>query len=123
MGWTFWFAIIVVIGVLAAVHVREKHSNRGRELTEEEMLFVLARSTQTSEFDQFRLAAVDWNISIKRVEADFNRYLLQSTLPHYVRDYLRRAKNSRPDLLNCDPNFFTGILIKKSNHCVGTRLP
>lgn len=117
MGWTFWLAIIVVIGVLAAVHVWEKRSNRGRELTEEEMLFVLARSTETSEFDHFRLAAVDWNISIKRVEADFNRYLLQSTLPHYVRDYLRRVKSSNPDLLKCDPNFFTGILIKKSNHC------
>jgi hypothetical protein len=51
------------------------------------------------------------------VEADFNRYLLQSTLPHYVRDYLRRAKNSKPDLLKCDPNFLTGILIKKSNNC------
>jgi len=117
MGWTFWLAIIIVIGVLAAVHMLEKRSNRGRELTEEEMLFVLARSTQTSEFDQFRFAAVDWNISLKRMEADFNRYLLQSTLPHYVRDYLRRVKNSKPDLLKCDPNFFTGILIKKSNHC------
>ncbi|MGM0539662.1 MAG: hypothetical protein ACQERT_10680 [Thermodesulfobacteriota bacterium] len=38
MGWTFWLAIIVVIGDLAAVHVWEKRSNRGRELTEEEML-------------------------------------------------------------------------------------
>ncbi|MGM0539663.1 MAG: hypothetical protein ACQERT_10685 [Thermodesulfobacteriota bacterium] len=60
---------------------------------------------------------MDWNISIKRVEADFNRYLLQSTLPHYVRDYLRRAKEAKSDLLSCDPNFFTGILIKKSNNC------
>jgi hypothetical protein len=118
MGWAFWIAIITVIGVLATVHVWEKRSNRGRELTEEEMLFVLARSTETSEFDHFRLAAVNWNISIKRVEADFNRYLLQSTLPHYVRDYLRRVKNSRPDILNCDPNFFTGILIKKTNDIV-----
>lgn len=117
MGWTFWFAIIVVIGALAVVHVLEKRSNRDRKLTEEEMLFVLARSTQTSEFNHFRLAAEDWNISIKQVEADFKRYLLQSTLPHYVRDYLRRVKSSKPDLLKCDPNFFTGILIKKSNHC------
>ena len=117
MGWAFWLAIIVVIAVLAVVTVWEKRSNRGRELTEEEMLFVLARSTQASEFDHFLLAAEDWNISIKRVEADFNRYLMQSILPHYVRDYLRRAKNSKPELLNCDANFFTGILIKKSNHC------
>src|SRR6056297_2895340 len=109
MGWAFWLAIILVIGVLAAVHNWEKRSDRGRELTEVEMLFVLARSTQTSEFDHFRLAAVDWNISIKRVEADFNRYLLQSRLPHYVRDYLRRVKSSRPDLLNRDANFFSGV--------------
>ncbi|MDZ7759241.1 MAG: hypothetical protein U5L00_03170 [Desulfovermiculus sp.] len=115
MGWTFWTAIIIVIGVLAAVHFWEKRSNCARELTEQEMLFVLARSTETSEFDHFRLAAKDWNISYPRIEADFNRYLLQSTLPPYVRDYLRKVKAS--DLVDVKGNFFTGILINKSNHC------
>ena len=113
MSWAFWLAIIGVVGILAAVHLLEKRSKTTRELTESEMLFVLARSTETSEFEQFRLAAQDWNISEKKVKADFNRYLLQSVLPHYVRDYLRRTKASRPDLLNGGADFFTGTLIKK----------
>ncbi|MGM0760107.1 MAG: hypothetical protein ACQEUB_10415 [Thermodesulfobacteriota bacterium] len=105
---------MAVLALLAAVHFWEKRLRSARELTEPEMLFVLARSTDTSEFDHFRLAAVDWNISKKRVEADFNRYLLQATLPHYVRDYLRKVKASKPELLDRDANFFTGVLIKKS---------
>lgn len=107
MGWPFWVAVMAVLGLMAAVHVWEKRLRSVQELTEPEMLFVLARSTDTSEFDHFRLAAVDWNISKKRVEADFDRYLLQATLPHYVRDYLRKVKASKPDLLDRGTNFFS----------------
>lgn len=116
MSWAFWLAIIGVVGVLTAVRILEKRSKTTRELTESEMLFVLARSTETSEFEQFRLAGQDWNISEKKVKADFNRYLLQAVLPHYVRDYLRRTKASRPDLLNGGADFFTGTLIKKNTN-------
>ncbi|MFO8032114.1 MAG: hypothetical protein R6U22_06185 [Desulfohalobiaceae bacterium] len=115
----FLLTAAAVAGLLLAVHLWEKRQQASRELTEAELLFLLARITETSEFEQFRRAAGNWNHSRQKAEADFNRYLLQGELPHYVRDYLRRAQKSDPALQSQRGDFFSGVLLEKRQHDPG----
>ena len=91
-------AALGIVIFLAAVHVWEKRALAKREPTESELLFLLARLSETSEFHHFHLAGEDWNIPRHRITADFNRYLLEDRMPHYVRDYLRRKRELMPQL-------------------------
>ncbi len=99
MSWEFFIAVAALTGLQIGIHVLEKRKNATRKSTDHEMLFTMARITETSEFEQFRQAAENWNISMQKVEADFKQYLFHSELPYYVRDYLRRAGESAPELL------------------------
>lgn len=101
-------AMLAALGIvvfLVAVHVWEKRSLSRREPSESELLFLLARLSETSEYHHFHLAGEDWNIPKQKVSADFNRYLLEDRLPHYVRDYLRKQRERMPQLNRAsDPN-------------------
>jgi len=90
--------VLLILGGLIWVHFWEKKEFASREPEEEEMLTLLARLDGTSELEQFRKAAEDWNITERRINADFDNYLLSSSLPHYVRDYLRRKRKELPNL-------------------------
>lgn len=113
MNFEFLIAAGAMAGLLIAIHVLEKLRNARRKPTEQEMLFFLARATETSEFEQFMHAAEQWDISRHRAESDFNRYLFESNLPYYVRDYLRKTGESDPALLGLAANCFTGTLLPK----------
>jgi hypothetical protein len=98
-------AALGIVAFLVAVHVWEKRSLSRRQPSESELLFLLARLSETSEYYHFHLAGEDWNIPKHRVSADFNRYLLEDRLPHYVRDYLRKQRERMPQLNRAsDPN-------------------
>lgn len=92
------FAFLLLLGGLTAIHFWEKRELASREPDEEELLTLLARLEETSELEQFRRAGEGWTISERRISADFDRYLLSSSTPHYVRDYLRRKRREIPDL-------------------------
>jgi hypothetical protein len=91
-------AAAALLGILVWVHFWEKRKNAGRKPTDPETLYLLARLTETSEFEQFRRAGESWNISGQRVEADFKRYLFQERIPPYVKDHLRKARQAHPRL-------------------------
>ena len=107
----FWAAVSITAGLLLAIHILDKRAAKRRKLTEFDELFLLARLTETSELEQFRRAAEGWNISERRVERDFDRYLFQAEIPHYVRDYLRKERESDADLQKSAGDFFTGIFL------------
>jgi hypothetical protein len=115
MNAEFLIAAVAMAGILIAVHVLEKRRNATRKPTEQEMLFFLARLTETSEYDQFMRAAEAWDISRHKVESDFKRFLFHSTLPYYVRDHLRKAVESNPAIFGPAASCFTGTLIPKKS--------
>jgi len=63
-----------------------------RIVSDEEYLAITARSQSISEYDLFHVAAQTWRIAKTQVEDDFNQYVTEGFLPHYVRDYVRRAR-------------------------------
>lgn len=114
----FLIAGIAITCLQIGIHILERRRNAARKSTEQEMLFTMARITETSEFEQFRQAAASWNISMQKVEADFKRYLFHSELPYYVRYYLRKSAETRPELLYMGADCYTGIMMQKAtaNH-------
>ncbi len=69
-----------------------------RTVSDEEYLAAMARSRSTSEYDMFHVAAETWHIAATQVEDDFNRYVTEGDMPHYVRDYVRRMRKDLGDL-------------------------
>jgi hypothetical protein len=67
-----------------------------RPLSDEEFLAHLARKQNTSEYEIFFRAAKDWAALRGRVEEQFNAYLKTGQMPHYVRDYVRKARKTDP---------------------------
>jgi hypothetical protein len=59
-------------------------------LSDEERLWNHARNQGISEYEVFRRAAATWSLSQEHADADFHAYLKTETLPHYVRDYVRK---------------------------------
>jgi hypothetical protein len=58
-----------------------------------------------SEYDLFHECGRTWHIPTSRVEEDFKTYLRRQSLPHYVRDGIRKARQDRKGqtLPPCDP--------------------
>lgn len=98
MSFSSIFAFLLILGGLTAIHFWEKKRFASREPDEEELLPLLALLEETSELEHFRKAGESWNIKERRINADFDSYLLSSSLPHYVRDYLRQKRKDLPDL-------------------------
>lgn len=82
---------VVLVAVLIALHELEKRHRLRRKISDEEILFLLSRRLETSEFRLFCLAAEAWKVSRQKVESDFKAYLLQDRIPYYVRDFVRKA--------------------------------
>ena len=74
-------------------HLNQWHAAR-QPSSDEDYLAVEARAKSISEYDIFHIAAQTWRISKMRVDDDFKDYLIRGFMPHYVRDYVRRARNA-----------------------------
>ncbi len=61
-------------------------------------LYKISRVTGHSEYDVFCKSAEDWPVSQARVDQDFDDYLSQQTVPHYVNDFVRRNKHHIDEL-------------------------
>ena len=58
----------------------------------EDYLYKIARITGKSEYDVFIKSAEEWPITKEKIEADFKVYLMNQSVPYYVRDFVRKNK-------------------------------
>jgi hypothetical protein len=72
--------------------------------TDETFLARMALMQGTSEYRLFHQAADTWNISGHRAEADFNDFVTDGHMPHYVRDFVRRARQKVAHDPECGPD-------------------
>ena len=87
------FCLLAVVYVLGKKYIEQKEKNSRAE-SDEEILALIAAAGRCSEHDIFRLAGIEWQVSGNRVADDFRQYLTGGSLPHYVRDFIRK---NRPD--------------------------
>lgn len=92
--WPFLIAVVMVVAYFELLRRLDAHWAKRTPLTDEEILSHFARSKKISEFDVFSLAAPNWSVTPSAVEKDFKRYLQRGTLPHYVRDFIRRLRQT-----------------------------
>ena len=91
-----WHLLVLPLVVLAYFELLrrlDRHWTRRTPLTDEEILSRFAKSKNISEYDVFGLAAPNWSVTPSEVDNDFKAYLQEGTLPHYVRDFIRKLKN------------------------------
>jgi hypothetical protein len=91
-----WQLLLYPLAVLAYFELLRRLDSRWARkmpLTDEEFLSFYAKSRAISEYDVFILAAPNWSVGPPQVQADFKSYLQQGLLPHYVRDFIRKAKS------------------------------
>jgi hypothetical protein len=90
-----WPILLVFLAALLYFEVMRRldryWANR-TPLSDEERLWNHARNQGISEHEVFRRAAATWTLDPEIADADFNDYLKSDTIPHYVRDYLRKLK-------------------------------
>ena len=72
--------------------------------TDETFLGRLALMQGTSEYQLFHTAAETWNLSGGRIEEDFNIFVTQGHMPHYVRDFVRHERQKASDRRDCGPD-------------------
>ncbi len=92
---TYWKAGIAVIAVVIffeTLRRLERHWERKRPVSDEEYLTRMARHRRTSEFELFHISSKQWQVPPSAIETDFNHYLTTGHMPHYVRDYVRKAR-------------------------------
>ena len=93
-GFVFqWPMLLVFLAALLYFEVMRRldryWANR-TPLSNEERLWNHARNQGISEHEVFKRAAATWTLNPEIADADFNAYLKDGLLPHYVRDYLRK---------------------------------
>ena len=93
----------ICIMLLAGIFFRlmfhwNKNSYNDIPATMEDYLFKIARITGKSEYDIFLKSAEEWPIGKTQIEEDFKAYLMNQSVPYYVRDFVRRNKEHIDEL-------------------------
>jgi hypothetical protein len=71
---------------------------KNRVLSDEEFMAYLARQAECSEYDLFYASSDNWHVPKATIERDFKKYLRSGHLPYYVKDYVRKARQSQLQL-------------------------
>jgi len=86
---------LIFIGIVLLYVVLKRRINRqrsSRDLEDVEYLAQLSLQRQCSEYDLFHECGDEWHLPALRIEEDFKIYLQTHHLPHYVRDFIRKAR-------------------------------
>ncbi len=88
----FLILTVLYLGVQTFA-VKRAARSKPLHVSDDEYLSSLAMARQCSAFDIFRSAGEAWNFSKSKTQMDFNTYLRNGDIPHYVSGYTR--KNTR----------------------------
>lgn len=89
-NWQAGLFVLIAITYFELMDYLSRRYARKKPLSDYEILAILARVMECSEYDIFEEAAKFWNVPTNRVQADFKSYLLADHIPHYVLDFLRK---------------------------------
>jgi hypothetical protein len=89
MSNTILFIVIGLTYVVLKIYL-EKRLAPLDAVGDERELSDLAFANGNSVYEVFKTAGSIWNLPAEKPEDDFKIYLQRGTIPHYVRDYLRR---------------------------------
>jgi hypothetical protein len=83
--------VIMLVGYLVWVFYRKVQKNSQTDsIAMEDYLYKISRLTGHNEYDLFCKSAEDWTVSAYRIDQDFKRYIIDQSLPYYVKDFVRK---------------------------------
>ena len=91
----FLFMGVALACILLKMHVERRRAPQ-RDACDATRLSLLAFERRTSVYSLFKEAGRAWSFSTFKIEQDFNSYLREGDIPHYVGRYLRRQTPARP---------------------------
>jgi predicted AAA+ superfamily ATPase len=92
--WEMIVLSLLTFGFIELLLRLQNYWARRRPLSDEEYLAYLARKQNTSEYEIFIREATHWAQRKSRAEEQFKIYLKTGQMPHYVRDYVRKARKT-----------------------------
>ena len=79
---------------LLMLHI-DRYLTSRYENRDEEALSLLAFQRECSVYDLFVTAGAHWSFSRAKIDSDFNSYIRQGDIPHYLRTYVRSHASDR----------------------------
>jgi hypothetical protein len=92
--WEMIVFSLLTFGVIELLRRLQNSWASRRPMSDEEYIAYLARKQNTSEYGIFIRAAKHWAPGRSRAEEQFKVYLKTGQMPHYVRDYVRKARKT-----------------------------
>ena len=97
-------AIVAVLMVALVWCLVQGYLRKNREKDHDDQIAVedyiqkITRITGASVYDLFQKSAEDWHVSADRIDQDFNRYLSSTSIPYYVKDFVRKSQKHIDEL-------------------------
>ncbi len=79
VGYMFW-----------GFYKKVQKNSQADQIARERSLYNISLATGRTEYELFCKSAEDWSVSGTRVEQDFKRYMIDESLPYYVKDFVRK---------------------------------
>jgi hypothetical protein len=98
-SWKIWLFLIAhmaaSVSVMMFVGKRlEKRDQLKKPTSVQGYIFKITRLTDKSAHDVFCKAAEDWPVSREQIEQDFEKFLIDDSVPYYVNDFIRKNKKN-----------------------------
>ena len=91
--------VVLLIWSLTRGYLRKINiNNQADAISIEDYLQKITQITGASIYDIFRISAEEWRVSADRIDRDFKRYLSSTTIPYYVKDFVRKGQKHIDDL-------------------------
>lgn len=86
-------ALLLVGYLFWAFYRKVQKDSQADQIARKSSLYNISLATGRTEYDLFCKSAEDWLVSDNRIDQDFKKYMIDESLPYYVKDFVR--KNSK----------------------------
>ena len=83
-------ALLLVGYLFWAFYKKIQKNSHADQIARESSLYKISLATGRTEYDLFCKSAEDWSVSGNRIDLDFKRYMIDESLPYYVKDFVRK---------------------------------
>jgi hypothetical protein len=83
-------ALLLVGYLFWAFYKKVQKNSQADQIARECSLYNISLATGRTEYDLFCKSAEDWSVSGNRIDQDFKRYMIDESLPYYVKDFVRK---------------------------------
>ena len=85
-------ALLLVGYLFRTLYRKFKSDSQADQTAMKNSLYPISLATGRTEYNLFRKSAEEWAVSGDRIDRDFKRYMVDSVLPYYAKDFVRKNR-------------------------------